>query len=147
MKYFKMSRNFNKKNPKEFGFIIKDNKIILPLDHSVWEIKQLYDFGWGKENGFYKTPLPNFNELIDIILKENDEDDIYGAAAIILELYSKELLLYLESLGIPSQEIKGKLNKVFQLQKPINRSFEMRMSVEEISKEHMKWINISKRFQ
>ena len=28
----------------------------------------LYDFGWGKENGFYKDPLPDFNSLLEIVL-------------------------------------------------------------------------------
>lgn len=147
MKYFKMSRHFNKNIPEEYGLVKEENKIISPIDHSIWEPKKLYDFGWGKENGYYKIPLPNFEGLIKIILEENNEDDIYGAAAIILESYPKELLLFLKSLATPSQYIKEKLNMVFHLQTPINRSFQKQMSLEEIFEEQKEWVDISKKFQ
>ena len=142
-----MSRHFNKNRPEDFGLIEKNGTVISPKDESIWISKELYDFGWGKENGYYKTPLPSFSELISIILEDNDEDDIYGSAAIILELYPKEFLLYLESIKILTKNIKDKFNKVFFLYKPINRTFNVQMSLEEIGIENNRWINISKKFQ
>ena len=34
-------------------------------DHTLWGKCKLYDFGWGKENGFYKEPLPGFDTLLE----------------------------------------------------------------------------------
>ena len=147
MNWFVMSRRFNKTNPEDFGFIIVDGMIISPIDQSVWKPKNLYDFGWGQENGYYKTPLPEFSELMRIILEESDEDDIYGSAAIIIEMFPEELLLYLESIETLTRDIKEKLNKVFVLFKPINRTFKNQMSLEEVKSEYERWLKISKKFQ
>ena len=147
MNWFVMSRRFNKTKPEDFGFIIVDGIIISPIDQSIWKPKKLYDFGWGQENGYYKTPLPEFLELMRIILEESDEDDIYGSAAIILEMFPEELLLYLESIETLTKNIKDKLNKVFILSKPINRTFKNQMSLEEVKSEYERWLKISKKFQ
>lgn len=147
MKYFVMSRHFNKSYPEDFGLIRKDGKIVSSLDNSIWESKKLYDFGWGKENGFYKIPLPTFNELINIILEEKDEDDIYGAAAVILDAYSSELLIYLETIQIQDEFLKNRLNRLFLLFNPINRTLKPHMSLEEIEKEHQRWKSIAEKFQ
>ena len=146
MNWFVMSRRFNKTKPEDFGFIIVDGIIISPIDQSIWKPKKLYDFGCGQENGYYKTPLPEFLELMRIILEESDEDDIYGSAAIILEMFPKELLLYLESIETLTKNIKDKLNKVFILSKPINRTFKNQMSLEEVKSEYERWLKISKNF-
>ena len=147
MKQFVMSRRFNKNKPEDFGFIVQDGIIFSPTDHAIWKPKNLYDFGWGRETGFYKTPLPEFPELIRIILEETDEEDVYGSAAIIIEMYPEDLLIYLESLETLTQNMKDKLNKVFILSKPINRTFKKQMSLEEVRIEYERWLNISKKFQ
>ena len=68
-KYFVMSMRFNKCNASDFGFVSKDsNTAINPKDNSTWIKAALFDFGWGKENGFYKAPLPSFEFLFELAL-------------------------------------------------------------------------------
>ena len=84
-KYFVMSIRFNKCIASDFGLISKNENIAInPIDNSIWIKTKLYDFGWGKENGFYKIPLPNFNTLLELALYSTNEEDMYGAAAVIL---------------------------------------------------------------
>ena len=64
MKYFLMSTRFNKQNPSDFGLEYVDGKFVLLKDGSEWIQCQLYDYGWGKENGYYKKPLGSFDELV-----------------------------------------------------------------------------------
>ena len=98
-KYFVMSKRFNKQYAKDFGLISNGNNTALdPTDGSLWTKTNLYDFGWEKENGYYKEPLPDFLSLFEITLCSNNDDDTYGAAAIILEKYPDELLIKCEQL-------------------------------------------------
>ena len=98
-KYFVMSVRFNKCSALDFGLIPKDSGTAIdPNDNSIWVKTELYDFGWGKENGFYKAPLPDFDTLLELVLHSEDRDDMYGAAAIILEKYADELLYRCEAM-------------------------------------------------
>lgn len=91
--YFVMSIRFNKCTASDFGLILKDDCIAInPRDNSIWIKTSLYDFGWGKENGFYKKPLPDFDSLFEIALYSTNYEDMYGAAAIILEKFTDCLL-------------------------------------------------------
>ena len=92
-----MSIRFNKQSPRDFGLTFKDGEFICEQDGTQWASRQLYDFGWGKENGFYKIPLGNFEQLLEL-LQGKDEEDAYGAAAVIMEDYPLELKLYLLGL-------------------------------------------------
>ena len=67
----------------------------------------MYDFGWGKENGFYKSPLPNFDILLELALNSKSRDDMYGAAAMFLENYADELLCQCETLIMTVLEKKN----------------------------------------
>lgn len=71
----------------------------------------MYDFGWGKENGFYKSPLPNFDILLDLALNSKSRDDMYGAAAMILENFADELLCQCETL-INDRSRKKRIQKI-----------------------------------
>ena len=56
-KYFLMSFRFDKNKPEDFGLEkspSNDNIFIDLRDNSEWLKKDLYDFGWGNEYGFYK---------------------------------------------------------------------------------------------
>lgn len=68
MKYFIMSRKFDKQSPSSFELEYSNGKFISLKDGSEWVQCHLYDYGWGKENGFYKKPLGSFNELINLLL-------------------------------------------------------------------------------
>ena len=92
-KFFVMSMRFNKCSASDFGLISNDaNSAINPNDNSIWIKTALYDLGWGKENGYYKAPLPGFDILLELSLNSINREDMYGAAAMILETYPDELL-------------------------------------------------------
>ena len=145
--YFVMSMRFNKCNASDFGFVFKDtNTAVNPKDNSVWVKTNLYDFGWGKENGFYKIPLPCFDELFKLVLYSTDDEDKYGAAAVILERFSYELLCECENLMNNQLRIKDfkKLVEIFSLKVPLNRCSTLGKTYVQIQKEYLRWENISK---
>lgn len=81
--YFVMSMIFNKCSDSDFGLVSNGtDTAINPKDNSIWVKAALYDFGWGKENGFYKAPLPGFDILFDLALHSTNRDDMYGETAV-----------------------------------------------------------------
>lgn len=144
--YFVMSMRFNKSNACDFGFISNDtNTAINPNDNSTWIKAALYDFGWGKENGFYKAPLPSFDTLFELTLYSTNRDDMYGAAAIILEKFADELLRQCEVFAndrFRKKEFK-KLVELFKLKLPINRCSVVLKTYEQIQNDYARWKKIS----
>ena len=144
--YFVMSMRFNMSNASDFGLISNGpNTAINPNDNSTWIKAALYDFGWGKENGFYKTPLPNFDSLFELALYSKNRDFMYGAAAIILEKFSDELLCQCEILvndRFRKKEFK-KLVELFKLKLPINRCSVVQKTNEQIQNDYDRWKKIS----
>jgi len=70
MEYFRMSVRFNKSTLDDFGLIKSVEGLITDkIDHSIWKKTELLDLGWGNENGFYKTPLPGFDDLSKLVLE------------------------------------------------------------------------------
>ena len=145
-KYFVMSMRFNKSNASDFGFISNDtDTAINPSDSSVWIKVSLYDFGWGKENGFYKAPLPNFDTLFELVLHSTDRDDMYGAAAVILEKFADELLYQCEMLmndRYRKKEFK-KLVELFNLKLPINRCSVSQKKYDQIQNDYIRWKKVA----
>ena len=144
--YFVMSMRFNMSNASDFGLISNGpNTAINPNDNSTCIKAALYDFGWGKENGFYKTPLPNFDSLFELALYSKNRDDMYGAAAIILEKFADELLCQCEILvndRFRKKEFK-KLVELFKLKLPINRCSVVQKTNEQIQNDYDRWKKIS----
>lgn len=145
MKYFLMSTRFNKQSPSDFGLKYENGKFVSLSDGSEWIPCQLYDYGWGKENGFYKKPLGSFDELIKLIIEFNDEEDFYGAASIIEDMYPNELKQYLLDLmkQHPSRTIKSRLCRAFKLMYCTNRTFSKAYSMKDNSIELQQWKIIS----
>lgn len=145
--YFFMSFRFNKNSPEDFGLIKSDNSSLYenPNDGSLWVQRSLYDYGWGKENGFCKIPTPGFEELVDIILTSKNEEDKHGAAAIILEDFCSELLD--KSIAIFEDRKNTKkycgFFKILHLDLPINRSPVIGKHFNEVSEDFEKWKQIS----
>ena len=141
--YFKISNRFNKSSPSDFGLIACSNDAcaIDPKDGSVWHSCASYDFGWGCENGFYRMPIPAFPALFRIVLECDDQEDVFGAAAVILELYPNELLEKLECVfsSTNSNEAKKKLVKVFRLNNGINRNHTQGKHYSEIVADATRW--------
>ena len=122
MHYFRMSFRYNKQSPQDFGLVFKNGHFFSCEDDSEWLPCYLYDFGWGKENGYVKLPLPSFEKLIQIVLNDTDKEDIYGAAAMISDRYMLQLKEYLlNELQQPMNSARKnklqKLNCLFSLYK------------------------------
>lgn len=145
-KYFVMSMRFNKCNASDFGFVSKDsNTAINPKDNSTWIKAALFDFGWGKENGFYKAPLPSFEFLFELALHSTNRDDMYGAASVILDKYADKLLCQCEVLMndyLRKRDFK-KLVELFNLRTPINRCSIDNKTCDQIQDDSTRWMKVS----
>ena len=145
-KFFVMSKRFNKQSALDFGLSDKGcGMAVNPYDGSLWKKDQLFDFGWGPENGYYRVPLPDFQHLIDIILLEDNDEDIFGAAAIVERQYPEELLEYCENMIFDSGRAKDfeKISRVFRLDYAINRSPTEGKQYQEILSDSERWKRIS----
>lgn len=152
MNNFLMSVRFNKQKAEDFGLIYRDGIFTRFTDKTEWKPCKLYDFGWGNENGFYKIPLASFDELIEMVLSDEDEEDSYGAASIILNQHSNELKLYLLNIIATKAHNKSKrdlkrINDIFKLQRSINLTFSNGMSLQQIDNEYRDWCNIASFFK
>ena len=159
--YFVMSTRFNKSKASDFGLISKDaNTAINPNDNSIWIRTALYEeiilrqysrnlifdaLDDKKENGFYKSPLPNFDILLDLALNSKSRDDMYGAAAMILENFADELLCQCETLindRSRKKEFK-RLVELFKLKSATNRCSVVRKTYEQVKSDYCRWKKIS----
>lgn len=144
MKYFMMSRRFNKSKPEEFGLIpYRENTYLLPVDNSLWVASEMYDFGWGPENGYYRLPELSFEELFELG-NHASGDDMYGAASLILKNYPHELLLRVESI-IRNNDTRKYLTllKVLKLDTAINLSFQIEQDAKDVNSQFERWKAIS----
>ena len=145
-KYFVMSMRFNKCSAQDFGLILQNNgQTIDQNDGSIWIKTNLYDFGWGKENGYYKVPLPDFSKLLDLTLYSEDYEDMYGAASVILYKYPDELLNQCEIIMVDQKRKKElkKLIKLFNLSVPLNRSSTLQKTYAQIQDDAERWKKVS----
>ena len=147
-KIFVMSKRFNKRSAADFGLADQGNGMAVdPIDGSLWKEDRLFDLGWGPEIGYYRIPLPDFPHLLDIILQEENEEDVFGAAAIVERQYPEELLEYCERM-IPDPERAEdfeKLCRIFRLDHAINRSPTKGKRYQEILSDSERWKRISER--
>lgn len=144
--YFVMSTRFNRNSATDFGLEPQDSETAInPKDGSIWKRTQLYDLGWGKENGFYKLPLPQFDILFELVLHSECDEDVFGAAAIILEKYPDLLLEQCEVLMNNRSKKKDfkKLVKLFNLKLPINRCPIDGKSYDQIQRDYTRWKKVS----
>lgn len=144
--YFVMSMRYNKCNASDFGLISNDtNRATNPNDGSIWIKAALYDFGWGKENGFYKAPLPDFDTLFELALYSTNREDMYGAAAVIVEKFPDELLCCCETFmndRCRKKEFR-KLVELFNLKVPTNRCSVSQKTHEKIQSDYERWKKVS----
>ena len=149
MKYFLMSKRFNKVSPADFGLVCTTDygSYTRPNDGTTWAARKLYNLGWGNENGFVRIPPPDFKLLIEIILKSDDQEDRYGAAALVIEDHPNELLEYCEDIF--RKDVKSTIQehlsffKLLNLNLPTNLSFILGQSSNEIEIHHNRWKEIS----
>lgn len=146
--YFVMSMRLNKSSASDFGLILKDtNTAINPKDNSIWVKAALYDFGWGKENGFYKYPLLDFDSLFKIALYSTNSEDIYGAAAVILDKFTDNLLCKCEIFmndDLRKNEFK-KMVGLFHLKSPLNKCSVVGKTHIQIQSDYARWKTVSEK--
>jgi hypothetical protein len=113
-----------------FGFVKIDENTYTYKDGSIWKTTKLYDLGWGRENGLYRTPLLNYSDLLNLFFNSsNDKQSIYnywGAVSTLIDLYyydflrylidnsiciSKQLFEYLDSEFYCEENVLCKINK------------------------------------
>ena len=99
MLYFIQTTRFVPIDFKKYGFkVIDDNTILLEKDGSIWKSTKLYDLGWGRENGFYRAPMPKKEELFSMafpnVIKNDFEErfNYWGNISIMLDEYCDFLL-------------------------------------------------------
>lgn len=146
--FFVMSMRFNKCCASDFDLIARgENEAYNPLDGSTWRKTELYDFGWGNENGFYRLPLLGFDKLFDLVLNSKNEEDRYGAAAMILKVYGDKLLEKCEMLISDSKRSAEfcKVAKVFQLQYPFNRGSIDKKTYDQVQNDYERWKKIAEK--
>lgn len=150
--YFKMSFRFDKSSPEDFALIKShqtDNYYVDVGDNSLWQKKDLYDFGWGNENGFMRFPKLTFDELWYLITNSTIQENKYGGAYIIEENFPDELLKHL--LNIFGQQNKcisegeKEAFKILKLYEPKNRSNIIGKSFSQIDEDFKNWKNVSER--
>lgn len=144
-KFFRMSMRFGKSSPEDFSLVPLDSQTAMdPDDRTLWVKASLYDFGWGKENGFWKAPLPDFDTLVELALSSPDWEDRYGAAAILLDRFPEALLARCEQLLPTRPGDFQKLAELLNLKSPVNRSPVAGKTLEQIQADHQKWIALAK---
>lgn len=144
--FFVMSTRFNKCDASDFGLLpLAEDMAASPNDGSIWVKTELYNFGWGDENGYYRYPMPSFEKLFHLVLNSADEEDIYGAASVILKRYPDELLKQCEAIAENrgGSDDFGKLVKVFRLDSPVNRSPVLRKTYAQIQQDSRRWREIA----
>lgn len=144
--FFVMSFRFDRSAASDFGFIPVDGSTAIdPKDGATWSRIELFDFGWGKENGFYKEPMPGFDTLLDIALHSKERDDAYGSAAVILDRFPYELLCKCEKLmnGKVNRKELARLNELFDLKKPVNRCAAIRKSHDQVKDDYDRWMKLA----
>ncbi len=144
--YFVMSKRLNKRLASDFGLVDLGNGVALnPIDGSFWKKELLFALGWGCENGYYRIPLPDFIHLIRIIIANSSDEDVFGAAAIIMQQHPEELLEYCENLILDPKRIEefGKISYVLKLDHLRNRSPILNKSMQEITADFERWKRIS----
>ena len=144
--YFVMSRRFNKRSAADFGLSdLGDDMAVRSSDGSLWQKALLYDLGWGPENGYYRVPLPDFPQLMDIVLRSNDEEDAFGAAAMIERQYPELLLEHCEEMMIDPARAADfeKLVRIFRLHHHVNRCPIAGKQSDEIRSDSERWSRIA----
>ena len=110
-------------------------------DGSYWQSSLLFDFGWGKEPGYYKLFLPSISGLVELLLTAKAEDDYYGAASVLLDEFAEEALPLLEAALQDSERYPraAQRMKAVGLGLVVNRSEVKGKSAQHIQMDFERW--------
>ncbi|WAR43492.1 hypothetical protein [Methylomonas rapida] len=150
--YFLMSFRFDKKTPADFGLVSvpeQDDLFISTHDNSRWKKKELYDFGWGNENGFVRQPELGFDALWYLLSNSEIQENEYGAASELLERFPENLLGTVEQfLGHGDRNLEPKQKKalmILKLDQATNRCPIIGKSYAQISQDFARWEAVSQK--
>lgn len=120
MLYFIQTTRFSPIDFKKYGFkVIDDNTLLLEKDFSIWKKRKLYDLGWGKENGYCRTPIPSKEELFLMAFPKDYTNDYeeqfnyWGSITILLEEHCDFLLEEIKRKIIENNEFLKKYEHIF----------------------------------
>jgi hypothetical protein len=143
---------YNKNKPEDFGLTRtqgNDKIYLCESDRSEWVKKELYDFGWGNENGYVRMPQLGFEDLLFLLENSELQDNLYGSAYILVDEYPDKLLDYLYDLvdqeNIQNNERFKRIARVLRLETSINRSKTLGKTLTEIKSDYEKWRFLSER--
>jgi hypothetical protein len=110
---------------------------------TLWKQKNLYDLGWGKENGYIRIPELTFEELWFLLCESKHQENKYGAASEIEQHYGEKLLNKLllivnDPIGRKQLDLEA-IAKILKLNESINRSSIIGKSILQIEEDHKKW--------
>ncbi|MEA4914185.1 MAG: hypothetical protein VB061_06415 [Christensenella sp.] len=140
---FRMGRRMNPSEPELFR-LAYDHAIDTFRDMddgSYWQSSLLFDFGWGKEPGYYKLLLPSISGLVELLLTAKAEDDYFGAASILLDEFADEALPLLE-MALQNEARyprAAQRMKAVGLDRAVNRSNIIGKSTEQVQADFARW--------
>lgn len=149
-KHFIASFRYNKSKPRDFGLKEIDGKdYYIDKDGVLWKNEILWDSGWGNEYGFVRMPEPNFEQLWILLTESNIENNILGSAELLTH-YPNELKEKLQSLFNLGKKVNRKLTKRLShlelLNHVINHSSVGGKRPEEVDRDYRKWKKLKEDF-
>ncbi len=157
MLYFIQTTRFIPIDYKKYGFkIIDEDTLILEEDESIWKSVLLYDLGWGREKGYYRTPILNAEQLFLMAFPNNFKHDfeerfnLWGSIAILLDNHCEFLLEKIIEELKKSKEFAIKHEEVLiYINSELNISENLigRLSDKKLASNCKKWKQINNEFK
>lgn len=145
-----MSFRFDKCKPEDFALKLsqQDPEVYINVEeNSLWVKREMYDFGWGNECGFMRTPKLEFSDLWELLISSNIQENKYGAARLIEKEYARELMNYLldtfKSQSFSADNSFIEAAKILKLEKVRNRCETTGKTFKEIENDYQNWEMIS----
>ena len=138
-----MSKRMQPSEPERFrlSYDSLSEFFVDSVDGSYWQACTLFDFGWGDEPGYYRYPMPETGELVELLLTAQAEDDYYGAASVLLEDNADEAFPLLESaLQNPNRyPLAAQRLAAVGLSRAVNRSETVGKNAEQVQADFARW--------
>lgn len=157
MLYFIQTTHFVSIDYKKYGFKVIDNDtILLEKDRSIWKSIKLYDLGWGRENGFYRTPMLSKEELFFMVFPNEIKNDFeekfnyWGSISIMLDQYCDFLLEQIsKELRVNRDFAKKYVDALLYINSELNVPDNLidRLSDKKLASNCKKWKRLNEEFE
>lgn len=158
MLYFIQTTRFVPIDFKKYGFkVIDGNTILLEKDGSIWKSTKLYDLGWGRENGFYRIPMPKKEELFSMAFPNEIKNDFeerfnyWGSISIMLDEYCDFLLEKISNELIVNKNgfVDKYANELLYINSELNVSDNLidRLANKKLASNCKKWKQLNEEFK